>query len=159
RPGSDVLDQFRAAGRAIALPQFGTVGAVVGHEVGGAVDVGDRLGIGIAEGADVRHHRGAGSATIARPELAAVGAVVGKEVELAVEGRQIRLEAQAATAAGNDVGDHLGGRAVAGPQLDAGVGKRGPVVGGEVEVAVEGGEITDLDGACGRHRPEVMHDL
>src|SRR5262249_54833982 len=125
----EVVHDDRAGGGAVALPQLGAVGAVVGREIERAADRGQagrrrRVGNGRQPagprnraGVDVGDQGGAGGGAVALPEFGAVNAVVGGEEEGAADGGQVRRVGRGA--AGVDVldEDRAGGGAVGLPQL------------------------------------------
>ena len=87
---ADVLDHHCAVGCSIALPQFPSVGSVVGSEIEGVAD-GCEVGIRINKGersAGADHHCAIGC-SIALPQHVEEGSVGGFEIEGVANGFEI----------------------------------------------------------------------
>ena len=81
-PAVDVLDQYRAGGGAVALPQFVSADAVVGLEVERRAHDCELFGPTAGGSAlDVLDHHRAGGGSVALPQFRSGDAVVGDEVE------------------------------------------------------------------------------
>src|SRR5262249_12043379 len=119
--GVDLLDQYGAGCRAVALPQLLPVRAIAGRKEQRAVHVREPEQAGVvgragAAGVDVLDQDGPGGAAVALPQLPPLRAVVGRSVQGAVA---VREAGGVGGRAAVDVLDQdgAGGGAVALPQL------------------------------------------
>ena len=147
---TDVAHQARAVFGAVARPQLGAVGAVVGAEEDAAVHRHEVVRIGADDaGLDVAHLRRAGGRAVAAPQLDAGDDVVGREQHpVAERGQPEALLANAAEAVQQD-GARCG--AVGLPQADPGGGR----VGDEEHLVTGGDELARRGRRHQRHHVDV----
>ena len=107
---ADVLDHHRAGGGSIALPQFLSVGSVIGYEIDRITDgkEGGRIAT-IAPAPDILDHHRAGGRPIALPQFGSVGSVIGSEIDRVSDRCKewaITSEVETAATSAPDILDH-----------------------------------------------------
>src|SRR6476660_1570308 len=80
--GPDITHQDRARGRAVALPEFEAVDAVIGDEIQNSIDVGQRLRMrSVTRLSEPPHECRALGSAVTLPQLVAAWPVVRREEE------------------------------------------------------------------------------